>query len=158
MSSNGFDFKKKSAAQGIPADSVKKLTPEPIEKNIINAIDGIELTNTMFNRWWKEFQEFFLKNDNALTLAVGVLVGQQSTKIVNSLSGDLLMPLLNPLVPNGGYKDIVIPYFGGEIAIGKLLDTTLEAVIVAWALFIVFKTVKRVERFNQPKEDSRDIT
>ena len=47
----------------------------------------------MLNRWWKEFKEFFLKNNNALTLAVGVLVGQQSTKIVNSLSGDLLMPL-----------------------------------------------------------------
>ena len=110
----------------------------------------------MLNRWWQEFKGFFLKNNNALTLAVGVLVGQQSTKIVNSLSGDLLMPLLNPLVPHGGYKDLVIPYFGGEIAIGKLMDTALEAFIVAWALFLVFKTVKRVERFGQPKEDSSD--
>ena len=122
------------------------------------SLASIESGNRMFNRWWKEFKEFFLKNDNALTLAVGVLVGQQSTKIVNSLSGDLLMPLLNPLVPNGGYKDLVIPYFGGEIAIGKLLDTALEGVIVAWALFIVFKAVKRIERFNQPKQDSSDNT
>ena len=105
----------------------------------------------MLNRWWKEFKEFFLKNNNALTLAVGVLVGQQSTKIVNSLSGDLLMPLLNPLVPHGGYKDLAIPYFGGEIAIGKLLDTLLEGVIVAWALFIIFKAVKRIERLGQTK-------
>ena len=112
----------------------------------------------MLNRWWKEFKEFFLKNNNALTLAVGVLVGQQSTKIVNSLSGDLLMPLLNPLVPHGGYKDLAIPYFGGEIAIGKLLDTLLEGVIVAWALFVIFKAVKRIERFGQSKPSSSGDT
>ena len=37
------------------------------------------------------------------------------------------MPLLNPLVPNGGYKDLVIPYFGGEIAIGKVDSNAVKS-------------------------------
>ena len=99
-------------------------------------------------RWWKEFREFFFSKGNALSLAIAVVVGQQFTKIVDSLSKDLLMPLLNPFIPHGSYKDLVIPYFGGAIAVGKLLDTFVEGLLVAWALFLILQALKRVERIG----------
>ena len=84
---------------------------------------------------------------NALELAIGVVVGTQFQQIVNALTQDLLMPLINPFVPKGDWKDLIIPYFGGEIAIGKLIDVSVNSLVVGWALFFMFKTIKRLENF-----------
>ena len=97
----------------------------------------------------KEFTDFFFTKGNVLALAIAVVVGDQASAITKSLSKDLLMPLINPLIPHGSYKDLVIPYFGGPIAIGQVLDTIVSALLVAWVLFIMMKAVKRVERLSQ---------
>ncbi len=100
----------------------------------------------MFQRWRREFVEFFFTKGSALTVAIAFIVGQQFTRIVDSITKDLLMPLLNPLVPKGSFEDLKINYFGGAIEIGNLIDTVIEAILVAWMLFIILKTIKRVER------------
>ena len=98
----------------------------------------------MFQRWRREFVEFFFTKGSALTVAIAFIVGQQFTRIVDSITKDLLMPLLNPLVPKGSFEDLKINYFGGAIEIGNLIDTVIEAILVAWMLFIILKTIKRV--------------
>ena len=100
----------------------------------------------MFQRWRREFIEFFFTKGSALTVAIAFIVGQQFTRIVDSVTKDLLMPLLNPFVPKGSFEDLKINYFGGAIEIGNLIDTVIEAILVAWMLFIILKTIKRVER------------
>jgi large conductance mechanosensitive channel len=100
----------------------------------------------MFQRWRREFVEFFFTKGSALTVAIAFIVGQQFTRIVDSVTKDLLMPLLNPLVPKGSFQDLKIDYFGGAIEIGKLVDTIIEALLVAWMLFLIFKAIKRIER------------
>ena len=100
----------------------------------------------MFQCWRREFVEFFFTKGSALTVAIAFIVGQQFTRIVDSITKDLLMPLLNPLVPKGSFEDLKINYFGGAIEIGNLIDTVIEAILVAWMLFIILKAIKRVER------------
>ncbi len=100
-----------------------------------------------FQRWFREFTSFMFSKGNALDLAIGVVVGTQFQQIVNALTQDLLMPLINPFVPKGDWKDLMIPYFGGEIAIGKLIDVSVNSLVVGWALFFMFKTIKRLENF-----------
>ena len=102
----------------------------------------------MFQRWRREFVEFFFTKGSALTVAIAFIVGQQFTRIVDSVTKDLLMPLLNPLVPKGSFQDLKIDYFGGAIEIGKLVDTIVEALLVAWMLFLILKAIKRIERHN----------
>jgi len=98
-------------------------------------------------RWFREFTSFMFSKGNALDLAIGVVVGTQFQQIVNTLTQDLLMPLINPFVPKGDWKDLIIPYFGGEIAIGKLIDVSINSLVVGWALFFMFKSIKRLEHF-----------
>ena len=98
--------------------------------------------------WLREFSKFMFSKGNALDLAIGVVVGTQFQQIVNALTNDLLMPLINPFVPKGDWKDLILPYFGGEIAVGKLLDVTLNSLVVGWALFFLFKTIKRLEHMT----------
>ena len=89
----------------------------------------------MLKRWMREFTEFFCTKGNAIYLAIAVVVG--------ALTKDLIMPLINPLIPNGDWHDLVIPYFGGEILIGKILDVLVNSLLTGWALFIIFKSIKR---------------
>ena len=100
----------------------------------------------MFQRWAREFREFFFTKGNALYLAIAVVVGRQFQDIVDALTKDLLMPLINPLVPHGSWKDMDIPYFGGAIHVGRLLDVAINSLITAWALFLLFKAIKRIQR------------
>lgn len=107
-------------------------------------------------RWLKEFSNFFFVKGNVLSLAIAVVVGDQASAITKSLSSDLLMPLINPFIPQGSFKDLAIPYFGGPIAIGKLLDTFLSAFLVAWALFMLIQAMQRVERMSHREETPTD--
>ena len=100
----------------------------------------------MFGRWLREFAEFFFQKGNALNLAIAVVVGTQFQKIVDALTNDFLMPLLNPLIRSGNWRDLNVPYYGGNIAIGSILDVILNSLIVGWVLFLLVKTINRSQR------------
>ena len=36
-------------------------------------------------------------------------------------------------------------YFGGRIQVGHLLDVLLNSLVTGWALFVIFKAIKRIE-------------
>ena len=76
----------------------------------------------MFQRWCIEFIEYFFTNGNAPSVTIAFIVGQQFTRIVDSITKDLLMPLLNPLVSSGSFKELKIAYFGGAIEVGNLIE------------------------------------
>ena len=53
----------------------------------------------------KEFREFLIK-DNALALAIGVIIGASMGKLVGSITDDLIMPLVGLIMPaNTSWKD-----------------------------------------------------
>ena len=97
----------------------------------------------MIKRWLREFTEFFFTKGNAIYLAIAVVVGTQFQLVVDTLTKDLIMPLINPLIPNGDWHDLVVPYYGGEILIGKILDVLVNSLVTGWALFFIFKSIKR---------------
>ena len=105
------------------------------------------------SRWLREFKEFFFSKGNALNLAIAVVVGTQFQQIVDAISKDLLMPLLNPLVRGGTWQSLAIPYFDGELAIGQILDVVINSLIVAWALFLIIKVINRTERLTSSTID-----
>ncbi|MBA4736772.1 MAG: MscL family protein [Synechococcus sp.] len=112
----------------------------------------------MLQRWRREFVEFFFTKGSALTVAIAFIVGQQFTRTVDSVTKDLLMPLLNPLAPKGSFGDLKINYFGGAIEIGKLFDTIIEALLVAWMLFLILKAIKRIERQTSASTEEPELS
>ena len=97
----------------------------------------------MFRRWLREYADFFFKKGNALELAIGVLVATQFQQIVDVITKDLLMPLLNPLALGGSWQDLSVPCFGGEIMVGRVIDMILNSLIVGWVLFVLIKLISR---------------
>ncbi len=100
----------------------------------------------MVRRWFREFTDFFFQKGNALNLAIAVVVGTQFQQVVDALTQDLLMPLLNPLIRNGGWEEWVLPYAGGELLLGKAMNVVVNSLIVGWVLFLLVKAINRSQR------------
>ena len=111
-------------------------------------MESRQVADMFFRRWSREFKDFFFQKGNALNLAIAVVVGTQFQQIVDAISKDLLMPLLNPLVRGGSWQNLAIPYFDGELAIGRILDVVLNSLLVGWALFLIIKVINRSERLT----------
>ncbi len=85
----------------------------------------------------KDFQDFALKG-NVIDLAVAVIIGGAFGKIVASFVGDIVMPIINPIVPGGDWRALTI---GSGIKIGSFLGTVLDFLIVALVIFIVVRAL-----------------
>ena len=98
---------------------------------------------------FKEFKEFAFKG-NVLDLAVGIIIGAAFTKVVNSLVTDILMPPIGLLTKSSDFVKqwgIPLPVPGGEhavIKIGSFLDSVLQFLIVAFAIFLLIRAINRL--------------
>jgi large conductance mechanosensitive channel len=90
----------------------------------------------------KEFKEFAVKG-NVMDLAVGVVIGGAFGKIVSALVADIVMPLVNPLIPGGDWRAIEV---GPKVKIGDFAGTILDFLIVALAIFLVVKGINAMKK------------
>jgi large conductance mechanosensitive channel len=97
---------------------------------------------------WREFREFLLKQ-NALALAVGVIVGAALGRVVTSVVADILMPIISLGLPSGDWRAarIVLSRTVGPdgkeaisaINYGVFAGTIIDFAIVAFVVFMVTK-------------------
>ena len=104
----------------------------------------------------KEFKEFAVKG-NVIDLAVGIIIGAAFGKIVNSLVADVIMPPIGLLVGNVDFSQlmIVLREQTGEadavaIRYGQFINTLLDFLIVAFAVFLVIRHINRMKREEAP--------
>ena len=90
----------------------------------------------------KEFKSFATRG-NVVDLAVGIIIGGAFGKIVSSLVGDIIMPIINPLIPGGDWKTIEL---GPGIKLGNFMGTVLDFIIVAFAIFMIIKGINRLQK------------
>lgn len=120
----------------------------------------------------KEFKEFAMRG-NVIDLAVGLVIGAAFSKIVSSLVNNIIMPPLGVLIGGVDFSDlrIVLKEAQGEVAevsmdYGILIQTIVEFVIIAFAVFIVIKGINSLKRKKEeapaappaPPEDVKLLT
>ena len=107
---------------------------------------------------WNEFKEFALKG-NALTLAIGFIIGAAFSKVVDSLVNDLIMPIIG-IAGKADFSNYYIPLSsavtatnladarkqGGVFAYGDFISAVINFLIIAIALFIVIKGINTMTR------------
>jgi large conductance mechanosensitive channel len=93
----------------------------------------------------KEFREFAVKG-NAIDLAVGVIIGAAFGKIVASLVADVVMPLVGTLLGGLDFSDLSVQIGEAKIFYGKFIQTCVDFVIIAWAIFLAVKIINRLKR------------
>jgi large conductance mechanosensitive channel len=119
----------------------------------------------------KEFKEFASRG-NVIDLAVGVIIGAAFGKIVTSAVNDLIMPPIGMALGRIDFANFFIALDGGAYAslaeaqqkaaptlnYGRFLNTTLEFLIVAFAVFLLVKQINRLQAPPPaaPPEDVRN--
>ncbi len=115
----------------------------------------------------QEFKEFAVKG-NAMDLAVGVIIGGAFGKIVDSIVGDLIMPLIAWImggkldfsgmffvlgkVPEGtamtldALKKAQVPVF----AYGNFITILVNFIILAFIIFMMVKQMNRLRKSEAP--------
>ena len=109
----------------------------------------------------KEFREFAMRG-NVIDLAVGVVIGGAFGKIVSSLVGDIIMPLVSTLTGGVSFTEMVQPLGVGDKAAvlkyGNFIQTVVDFTIVAFSIFVVVKLInmarKKFEREPEAAEAS----
>ena len=77
----------------------------------------------------------FIKKGNVVDLAVAVVIGGAFGKIVSAAVADLVMPLVNALVPQGDWRKWEVSQL--HFRVGDFLGTVVDFLIVAFVIFIV---------------------
>jgi large conductance mechanosensitive channel len=93
----------------------------------------------------KEFKEFAVKG-NVVDLAVGVIIGGAFGKIVSSLVEDMVMPLVGTLLGGLNFAALTIRIGEATLKYGKFLQTCVDFLIIAWAIFMAVKIINRLKR------------
>lgn len=97
----------------------------------------------------------FLTRSNALALAVGVIVGAATGKVVTTIVDDVLMPVVGLVLPHGDWREAKVVLSSGADANGKvtenairyghLIGTAVDFVLVAAVVFLVTKWILRTD-------------
>ena len=93
----------------------------------------------------QEFKSFAMKG-NVVDLAVGVIIGAAFGKIVASLVEDVIMPLLGTVIGGVNFSGLAFTVGSATLKYGKFLQTCLDFVIIAWAIFVAVKLINRLRR------------
>jgi len=116
----------------------------------------------------REFREFAVKG-NVIDLAVGVIIGAAFAKIVDSVVGDLIMPLIAALIGKIDFSNLFVvlgPVPGGTamtldalkkagvpvLAYGNFLTIAVNFLILAFIIFLMVKQINRLKREAAPAE------
>lgn len=99
-----------------------------------------------------EFREFAMRG-NVIDLAVGVVIGTAFGAITNSLVKDVIMPPIGILMGKVDFSDLKINLTEASadaaavtINYGLFLQTLVNFVIVAWAMFMIIKVMNTLKR------------
>jgi len=93
----------------------------------------------------QEFKSFAMKG-NVVDLAVGIVIGAAFGKIVSSLVGDVLMPVVGLLIGGVDFSGLAITIGNASVKYGKFIQSGVDFVIIAAAIFLVVKAINRMQR------------
>ena len=106
----------------------------------------------------KEFKEFAMRG-NVVDMAVGIVIGAAFGKIVTSLVNDIVMPPIGLMMGNVDFGNLFVSLRGDYatlaaaeeagapiIKYGMFINTVLDFVIVAFAIFLVIKAMNKLKK------------
>ena len=95
--------------------------------------------------FFQEFRDFAIKG-NVIDLAIAVIIGGAFGKIVESLIGDIVTPLLlKPALQAAKVEDLAKLSLGG-ILYGKFIAATLNFIIIAFVIFLMIRAIETIKR------------
>lgn len=107
----------------------------------------------------KEFKDFIARG-NVMDMAVGIIMGAAFTAIVNSMVGDLIMPVIGMLTSGVDFADKFIALDGGAyasikaakdagatvVSYGVFINAVINFLIISFVVFMLVKGVNEIKK------------
>jgi large conductance mechanosensitive channel len=118
---------------------------------------------------WNEFKQFALRG-NVVDLAIGIIIGAAFGRIVDSIVGDIFMPIIGAVTGGLDFSN----YFtalsgnvtatalaeaksqGAVLAWGNFVTVAINFIIIAWILFLLVKGMNKLRRTEDAKTGTAD--
>lgn len=93
----------------------------------------------------REFMDF-LQEYKVIGLAVAVIIGLAANTLVKSLVDNIIMPIITPFIPSGGWQTAV--WHIGPIAFGwgPFLGALVNFIVIAFVVFLIAKYLFKEEK------------
>jgi len=114
---------------------------------------------------FKEFKAFALRGD-VVDMAIGIVIGGAFGKIVSSFVTDIIMPPIGLLLGGVDFTKLVITLKQATettsavtINYGLFINTIIDFIIIALAIFLVIKQINRFKKKEaaKPVEPTEDV-
>ncbi|NCB63081.1 MAG: large-conductance mechanosensitive channel protein MscL [Clostridia bacterium] len=92
-----------------------------------------------------EFRQFIARG-NVMDMAVGVIVGGAFKAIADSLTADIIMPILGIFVSKNSFAGLTLQVGGAVITYGNFLQAILNFFIMALVVFLLVKSINSFHR------------
>lgn len=113
----------------------------------------------------KEFKDFIARG-NVMDMAVGIIMGAAFTAIVNSMVGDLIMPVIGVLTSGVDFADKFIALDGQTYAslkaakeagasvmsYGVFINAVINFLIISFVVFMLVKGVNKLKKAAEAEE------
>ena len=110
----------------------------------------------------QEFKEFAMKG-NVVDMAVGIVIGTAFGKIVSSFVSDVIMPPIGMLTGGVDFTDLAWTIQAASeeveaitINYGTFINTVLDFVIIAFAIFMVIKAMNKMKKEESEEEKEEE--
>ena len=97
-----------------------------------------------------EFKTFIARG-NVMDMAVGVIVGGAFKAIADSLTADIIMPIIGIFVRENSFADLSVTIGNAVITYGNFIQAILNFLIMA---LVVFCMIKAINAFHRKKEEA----
>ena len=118
---------------------------------------------------WNEFKQFALRG-NVVDLAIGIIIGVAFGRIVDSLVGDIFMPIIGAVTGGLDFSNYFTALSGNVTATaleeakkqgavlgwGNFVTLTINFILIAWILFLLVKGMNRLRRTEDAKTGTAD--
>ena len=117
--------------------------------------------------WWEEFKAFAVKG-NAMNLAVGVIIGAAFQSIINSLTNDVIMPIVSIFLGGIDFSEmkLVLPRLFGPAPVdeagnailntlnyGNFISAVINFFILALVVFWLVKGLNKLTELAAPPKE-----
>ena len=106
-----------------------------------------------------EFRDFAMRG-NVMDMAVGIIIGGAFGKIVSSFVNDVLMPPIGLALGNVDFSGLALQLAeqgaDGKPVLwkyGAFIQTTVDFIIIAFAIFMMIKWMNSLKRQEEPAEE-----
>lgn len=101
---------------------------------------------------WNDFKAFAFKG-NVLELAIAVVIGAAFGKIVSSLVENIITPLIGLIMGGVDFSGLAISVGDANVTYGVFIQSIIDFVIVAFAIFMFVRLLGRFKRKEEVKPE-----